>query len=74
MNSENLSEFVHFISNHCYKLHNKVVGASTVFCKCFYGNDREEFGTDMTGTFYLWLLLLLNYQDNQVITFNSAAS
>jgi hypothetical protein len=28
MNRENLSESVHFISNHCYiKLHNKVVGA-----------------------------------------------
>jgi hypothetical protein len=41
MNGENLSEFVHFISNHC-QLHNKVVSANTLLCKCFYGNDRKD--------------------------------
>jgi hypothetical protein len=29
-----------------HQLHNKVVGASTLLFKCFYGNDREEFVTD----------------------------
>jgi hypothetical protein len=29
-----------------HQLHNEIVRASTLLCKCFYGNDREEFVTD----------------------------
>jgi hypothetical protein len=29
-----------------HQLHNEVLGLNTLLCKCFYGNDREEFVTD----------------------------
>jgi hypothetical protein len=48
MNRENLSEFVHFISNHCYinSTIKSYVQAQCFVLKCFYGNGREVFVTD----------------------------
>jgi hypothetical protein len=69
MDRENLSEFVHFISNHCYINSTIKAYLGVTVSMEMIERSKVTFVTDR----HLRLLLLLNYQDNQVITFNSAA-